>query len=558
LFAVVALAFPGSGDPGRAPPPAPVAFTHVNVVPMDRERVLEDQVAVTQDGAIAALGAAATTPIPAGAKVVDAHGAWLMPGLADLHTHAQEPDDLYLYVAHGVTTMLNLGLARPSFVTRTRARIQSGELLAPSCFVAPLMNGPRGSDLPCATVDEAKRSVQLAHELGYEFIKVYNDLSKPLFHALCDEAHAQGMTIVGHGVRAPGLEESFAAGQVMVAHGEEYLYTILKSSGGIGGLGGDVDATKVPEAVALTKQHDVFVVPNLSAYAAISAQWGKPDVVTGFLEQPAIRYMRPFWRRAWRNSDYAKRGGNLDGKLEFLRTFTKALHDGGVRLLLGTDSPDIPGVEAGFSIHADLEQLVQAGLTPFEALACGTRVAGEFIGEFVPDAEPFGTVAIGQRADLILVEKNPLADVANVKNPLGVMLRGRWLPREELTKQLDALAARFTQMAACEQSFLDEGDRAGFVAACDHARARGKSIELDEETLNEKAYQLLRASGKRDDALALLKLNTELHPESSNTFDSYGEVLALAGRLEESRASYRQALALDPKNPNAKRALATR
>jgi tetratricopeptide (TPR) repeat protein len=551
---------PGPGDGGVAAPAASVAptyaFVHVNVVPMDRERILADQIVVTRDGAVAALGDAASTPIPAGATVVDAHGAFLLPGFADLHTHAQHEDDLFLYVSQGVTTTLNLGLARSTFVTQTRARVAAGELIAPACFVAPLMNGPRGSDLPCATVEEAKRSVDLAHELGYEFIKVYNDLSTPLFHALCDEAHACGMAVVGHGVRAPGLQESFEAGQVMVAHAEEYLYTLLLS-GRAGGAG--VDASKIPEAVALTKEHDVFVVPNLSAYAEISRQWGKPDVVTGFLERPEIAFMRPFWRRAWRASDYAQRGGNLDGKLDFLRGFTKALHDGGVRLLLGTDSPDIPGVESGFSIHDDLAQLVASGLTPFQALECGTRIAGEFIGEFVPDAEPFGTIDIGQRADLLLVEKNPLEDVANVKGPLGVMVRGRWLPREELVRRLDEMKTRFAKMEACERAFLDEGAKSGFVAACERARrdrAGGAEVLLDEGTLGETATRLLRENGKRDDALALLGLDSELHPKSADAFERYGQALALADRNDEARASLSKALALDPKNPAAKRALA--
>lgn len=550
LVLVLAAASPSDGGAAKLAAPSS-AFVHVNVVPMDRERVLADQVVVVRDGAIAAIGAAAATPVPADATVVDAHGAFLLPGLADLHVHAQHEDDLFLYVANGVTTVLNLGLARSTFVTRTRARIAAGELLAPTCFVAPLMNGPRGSDLPCATIEEAQQSVRLAHELGYEFIKVYNDLSKPLFHALCDEAHAQGMTIVGHGVRAPGFEESFEAGQVMVAHAEEYLYV---SQGGLANRFGNADAAKIPEAVALTKRHEVFVVANLSAYSAISRQWGRPDVVAGFLTKPEIRDMRPFWRRAWSDSDYAKRGGNLDGRLEFLRGFIKALHDGGVRLLLGTDSPDIPGVEAGFSIHDDLAQLVLAGLTPYQALACGTRIAGEFIGEFVPDSEPFGTIAIGQRADLLLVEKNPLADVANVNEPLGVMLRGRWLPREELARRLDAMAARFTKMDACERSFLEEGAKSGFVAACD--RVRMEPACLDEETLGDVATRLLRENGKREEALAVLALDVELHPDSADALERQGRALALAGRGEESRACFAKVLALDPKNPVARRALA--
>jgi tetratricopeptide (TPR) repeat protein len=306
----------------------------------------------------------------------------------------------------------------------------------------------------------------------------------------------------------------------------------------------------------------------------ISRQWGKPDVVAGFLQKPEIRVMRPFWRRAWADSDYAKRGGNLDGKLEFLRGFTKALHDGGVRLLLGTDSPDIPGVEAGFSIHDDLAQLVLSGLTPFQALECGTRIAGEFIGEFVPDAEPFGTIEIGQRADLLLVERNPLEDVANVRAPLGVMVRGRWLPREEIARRLDAMAARFTKMEACERAFLEEGTKSGFVAACDHVRAeraastKGPALAaapatadpepacLDEETLGDTAARLLRENGKRDEALAVLALDVELHPDSTDALERQGQALALAGRDEESRASFSKVLALDPKNPAARGALA--
>jgi hypothetical protein len=551
LLAAVAALLAGGAAPDA---PTVVVFRHVNVVPMDSERVLRDQVVVVRDGEIVALGDERTTAPPADAEVVDGRGAFLLPGLADLHVHAQQPDDLFLYVANGVTTTLNLGLAWPSFVTQTRARIRAGELVAPQCFVAPMMNGPRGSDLPCATADEARAAVRTAKETGYEFIKVYNDLPRPLFHAVCEEAHALGLAVVGHGVREPGLAESFEAGQIMVAHAEEYLYTILKSgtASGVAGLGGP-DESKVPEAVALTRKHGVYVVPNLSAYEAISAQWGRPEVVDAFLAKPQIRVMRPFWRRAWRASRYTANGGTLGRNLEFLRGFTKALHDGGVRLLAGTDSPDIPGVQAGFSIHDDLRNLVAAGLSPFDAISCATRVAGEFIAECVPDAEAFGTVAVGQRADLLLVEKNPLEDVANLRDPVGVMTRGRWYPRDELTRRLDAMAARFTEMEACEKAFVAAGRKSGWAAAC--ADVDAAKPMLDEEMLNDVGSQLQR-EGLRDEALAVFGLATKMYPGSANAVDSQGDLLAAMGRAADARASYEKELALDPASVRAKRSLA--
>ncbi len=536
LLAVLALAAGGSAAPDGAAPHV-VAFRHVSVVPMDTERVLRDQIVVARDGAIVAIGDEGKTAPPDGdVETIDGKGAFLLPGLADLHVHSQQPDDLFLYVANGVTTTLNLGLAWPNFVTQTRARIRAGELLAPQCFVAPMLNGTHGGDLPNATVEQARASVRLAKRMGYEFVKVYNDLTVPLFDAICEEAHAQGLAVVGHAVRAPGLEASFAAGQVMVAHGEEYLYTLLRGANDRAGP----DGSKIPEAVALTKQYRVAVVANLSAYEAITRQWGKQDVVDGFLAAPSIRFMRPFWRRAWKQSRYAQNGGTLGQNLEFLRGFTKALHDGGVRLLAGTDSPDIPGVQAGFSIHDDLRNFVAAGLSPFEAIACATREAGEFVAECVPDADGFGTIALGQRADLVLVAKNPLEDVANLREPLGVLLHGRWLPRAELARRLDEMAARFEVTARNEAAFLDEGAKSGWAAACAHAQA-----PLDEETVNAAGYALLR-DGKKADAALVLELNTRLHPDSANVFDSYGDVLARLGRDDEAKAAYAKERQLDP------------
>jgi imidazolonepropionase-like amidohydrolase len=539
------------------------AFVHVNVVPMDRERVLADQTVVVRDAEIVAIGPSATTKPPEGATIVEGGGAYLLPGLADLHVHAKAPDDLALYVVNGVTTVLNLGEAGSSFVTGTRRRIAAGELLGPTCLVAPLLDGTRGGDLPSSTPDEARASVRRAKEIGYDFIKVYNDLSRDSFRAVCDEAATQGLAVVGHAVRAPGLEESFEAGQVMLAHAEEYLYTVMR-----GERGGPPDASRLPYAVELTRKHGAYVCPNLSAYERIAAQWGRATYVKDvFLAEPESRWLRPWWRERWQRGQYVgtNKPGGLDDRVPLLRKLTKALHDAGVPLLLGTDSPDIPGLHAGFSIHDDLRNLVESGLSPFDAISCGTRVAGAFVEQFVPDAAPFGTVEVGKRADLMLVEANPLEDPARLKSPRGVMLRGRWLPRAELDSLLEGLVraaaacdAWMARIAAAEK----EGKLAAAIAAYLGAKEGRAAADapawaaLDEEVVNARGYRALRTDLRRDDAIAWFELNTQLWPKSGNAWDSLGEALMVVGRNDASVKSFRRSLELDPGNDHARDCIA--
>jgi predicted amidohydrolase YtcJ len=177
-------------------------------------------------------------------------------------------------------------------------------------------------------------------------------------------------------------------------------------------------------AVEFTRSHDATVVPNLSAFEAITRQWGKPAVVDSFLALPPAAKLSSYWSSRWRDADYVTRRGTLDA-LPFLMRLTLALQRGGVRLLLGTDSPTIPGMFAGASIHDDLRMLVESGLTPHEALVAGTRAAGEFAVRYF-GAEPSGLVAPGYRADLVLLSANPLEDIRNARAIVGVMARGRY------------------------------------------------------------------------------------------------------------------------------------
>jgi hypothetical protein len=280
------------------------------------------------------------------------------------------------------------------------------------------------------TVDSARAVVREAEASGYDYIKVYNSLTSAQFAAIIDEARAAGMAVIGHGVRQPGMEGILQGGQVMIAHGEEYIYTFF---------GNTIDRSRIPAAVELTKRFGAFVLPNLSAFEIITLQWGKPAVVDSFLRLPEVRYLHQSYQASWQGGRYTGRRGSLVTRLAFLKDLTLALAQADVPLLLGSDSPGIPGMFPGASIHNDLRNMVDAGLTPYQALAAGTRTAGEFVLSTRPGSPVFGVITPGSRADLVLLADNPLEDVANVRNPEGVMAAGRWWTADDIHRYLQSL-----------------------------------------------------------------------------------------------------------------------
>jgi Amidohydrolase family len=413
----------------HADPRGTYAFVDVNVVPMDRERVLEHQTLVVTDGVITALGDTRSTALPEKAARIEGHGkAYVLPGLADMHVHLKEEKDLALYVANGVTTVLDMGGAPSRFVLDTPRGIAAGDVVGPRLFCSFIEDGSSEFGMFFVTTPEqAREAVRLAKANGYAFMKLYNHISREVFAATVDEGRKQGIAVIGHGVRAVGLPAGLFEGQVMVAHAEEFLYTAF---------GDKTDVAKIPGVVEATRRSGAFVTPNLSGFETIARQWGKPAEVDAFLRAKPAGFLSPTVRLAWAGSDYVHRKGSIDADLVFLRTFTKALSDAGVPLLTGTDGPFIPGLPPGYSEHEDLHTLVQAGLTNFQALSAATRVPGEFIRKTVPSAPRFGTVTVGLRADLVMVAGNPLASLGTLKSPRGVMADGRWYSAADLAKLL--------------------------------------------------------------------------------------------------------------------------
>jgi imidazolonepropionase-like amidohydrolase len=426
--------------------PASTAFVHVNVVPMDRERVLRDQTVVVADGKIVSI--ASKVSIPTDAQVIDGHGtAWLSPGLADMHTHSELKQDLAVYLSQGVTTVLQMGGARASFVDKTVPAVNRGAIPGPHVYASFLVDGNTDyNGFVVGTPAEARAIVGLAKTNGYDFIKVYVGLAPDVFDALADEGRRQGLPLVGHGVTAVRLERQLAEGQVLVAHAEEFFYTFFTPAG-VEETDTPPAESRIPEAVALAKKYGATATADLATYAAIAHQIQHPEFVDAILARPEAALLSPNDRMAWQASGYFAKTAKLDAKLAFLAKMVKAMADGGVELVAGTDAPAVPGMLPGFSLHDDLDALEAAGLTRFQVLASATRAPGAFIAR-TKGGDPFGVVAAGYRADLVLTSDDPLDSLATLRAPLGVMVQGHWRDAAALKVLTDGVRETYRRAAA--------------------------------------------------------------------------------------------------------------
>ncbi|HXF96269.1 MAG TPA: amidohydrolase family protein [Gemmatimonadales bacterium] len=415
----------------------PIAFVNVNVLPMDRERVLENYTVVVRRGRIESLGPAARTPVPGGALRIDGRGRYLMPGFAEMHGHLPNPDApnssfelaetvLLLYVASGVTAVRGMQGHPPAL--ELRRRIARGELLGPRLWVA----GPPLSGNSARTPEDGQRLVEEQKAAGYDLLKIQEGLEPQVYQAVVAAARRLGLPFGGHVPNAVGLREVLASGQISVDHLDNYVET----------LGGpdSADDRRIAELVAATRAAGAWIVPTLALWETFLT--GDPDTLA---RRPELAYVPPQWRANWTQQLAGMRRNNPDvaagARVAALRRrVLKALADGGARIVFGTDSPQLFSVP-GFSIHHEIRAMREAGLTPFQILESGTRRVAEYFGA----TDDFGVVAPGMRADLVLLNGNPLEDLSRLQGPAGVMVAGRWLPDSEIRLRLERIAARFRE-----------------------------------------------------------------------------------------------------------------
>jgi hypothetical protein len=392
------------------------AFVHFNVVPMTSDTVLRDRTVLVADGTITAVGPAKDVPIPRGAIQVDGHATqFLVPALADMHTHSTNPAELALFASHGVLTILNMGWSPDTFVAFERLRYNSGELFGPTIFESRRMNRPYGRTSGIATVEQGRDTVLYARRLGYDFIKVYSFLDDTVYDAIMLKAKALGMTVIGHQTFGVGLRRGFELGLKMVAHAEE-----LRPAFGV-----PVSSERADSLVQLFKEFGTWLTPTLATFQAIDNTWGNPNRLEQYVSEGVAAHAPDATIGAWRRTNYHTQTGSVAAHFASYKEATRRLIRAGVPMLAGTDGPGVPGMIPGVAIHDEIAMLRSLGMTPFEALATATSNVGRFIATFAPSATPFGTLTVGARADLLVVAANPLQDLTTLRAPLSVVRLGR-------------------------------------------------------------------------------------------------------------------------------------
>lgn len=540
VVALAVWAILGLSRPTSAQRPTPIAIEHVNVVTMTDTLVLFDQTVVIADGVIRSITAASSARLPPDAHRIDGYGGFLIPGLTDAHLHVFDVNDLPLLLTFGVTTGLNM--AGNPMILEWRDRIRAGSLLGPTLYTT----GPQIKPTPHPLVDivtaladtaGAARLVGEQVEAGYDLIKVWGSHDRATLAAIIHAADSLGIRVTGHLSNRAGLEGAVSLGQSSVAHLEEFVNKFFRRS---------LDEERIPTAVDLARRGNLAVVTTLATYDMIvRAAFAETDA--DFVARPGYALLDPVRQLSWRSpyngyrsASFTRRREYYADALAFQQQLTGALSDGGVLLLAGTDAGMLPGLIPGLEIHRELELLVAAGLSPFEALAAATRNPGSYLG----GDEAFGRVAVGARADLVLLEGNPLADIRATRKVHAVIVRGQLLERAAL----DSLVADLRERNARTEAFVERALGESISAATAYAdsiwAATGHpAFELVPPTLL--AVNLAEAE-RTDEARALLELTARSYPDAYLPEFVLGQLLLATGDSVAAERSFRRVLTLVP------------
>ena len=436
-----------------------VVIENVTVIPMDSERVLEEYTIVIKDGLITDMGVNGEVEIPSDAHIVEGEGRFLIPGLSDMHTHIWgTANDLLVYLANGVTTIRTMGSGPPE-ILKWRDQIRAGTRVGPSIWawwpsiedtLSPHADsesmeefGTRGGVRFVHTAEEAEALVAEMATLGVDGIKAHYIVSSEVYLALLEAANEYGLPFDGH-IPTDQLDcwGCFREmGAPAIAHIEELIKFERRS---------DEELRQIAQEAA---NDGLRVTTTLYLMRSIDEQGQDLDGAIAAL--PEIKYVHPdiYIDRGWapESNYYSDLGsqGFFNGYLEAQERLMPMLNDYGVLLMSGTDS-SLALLVPGFSLHSELETLADVGLSSYDVLRASTYNPALYLGQL----DEIGTVEVGKRADLVLLEGNPLEDIANTRKIAGVMVRGRWYTRADLDLMLDMVAQDY-EAAKTTQSVLE-------------------------------------------------------------------------------------------------------
>jgi len=397
------------------PPPkqedyASHAITNVNLISMVDDKIKPKQTVLIKDGKIFQILDNKAIRLPPEVKLIDAQGKYLMPGLSEMHAHipvAQDGDEtyvketLFLYLANGITTIRGM-LGNP-YHLELKTKAANGEIPSPRIYTSsPSMNG---NTIP--TKEQAREKTIQYQKEGYDFLKVHPGIPLEAFNEMVKTANEVGIPFSGHVPMDVGIHRAIEA----------------KSN-----------------LCKATKEAGIWIVPTQSLMVRVTSGRSPEEI----LNEPEMKYLpsktRYQWRtqgRQWLMGNSAMGESYAEKFIAIRKQLLKTMQEQGVGLLLGSDSPQIFNVP-GFSIQHELQSLVDAGLTPFQAIETGTKNVSKFYNA----KGEFGTIMVGATADLILLDANPLEDIDNLKKKVGVFYKGNYLAKADIEKGLAEIATR--------------------------------------------------------------------------------------------------------------------
>jgi len=369
---------------------------------------IENATIVIRDGKIAAVGPRGSTPIPQGTKTIDVRGKTIIPGLWDMHAHVSLPEWGPAYLGVGVTTIRDMG-GEKGFLTAFRDAIATDRVLGPRLLLAGLVDGSGPEAFGTIYADTPEQGVAVVdayQAAGFQQMKLYTYIKPDVAGAIIRRAHEVGMTVTGHVPRAMSLASMVDSGTDNVAHLP---------------IRGDTASATLKAQIRMLADHHVVIDPTVSWNELL----GHANATPLKKFQPGFSEVSWPLRASYGSIRNPADSASADRSLRASLAVVKALHDGGVRIVAGTDY-GLPG----FSLLREIELYVEAGLTPMDALRAATAVPADVMGL----SNEAGTLEPGKRADLVVLDRDPLLDIHNIRSSRWVVANGRMLSTSALRR----------------------------------------------------------------------------------------------------------------------------
>jgi len=417
--------------------PKTYMIQNVNILTMKDSVLIKNQSVLIENGTIQKIGTDIQNP---NATIIDGTGKFLMPGLTDMHVHLFDRHPLkntwiMLLLINGVTSVRDM-CGEPGKL-QLRAKIKNNEILAPNLYQSgPIINGVRdnaGLFSFAATSEQGREIVIAQKKSGYDFIKVYDGLTKEAYSAIVDEAHQQEILVDGHLPDKISLEDAIKLKHNSIEHLTGYFewkdYQV---------------SLNVPDNYAsLTANSTVWNCPTLYNHYMNGSRKGASEMMN-YAETSGLlpSDLREIWKKRMNNNSREvmeivdKYGAS---NFESLRKIVLTLYNSKAKLIAGTDAGNLPLLIPGYSLHQELRIMNEMGIPNYEVLKMTTVNAALAMNKNTE----FGTVEVGKRADLLLLDANPLDNINNLQNMSGLMIRGIWLSEGEIKRITDKIKFTF-------------------------------------------------------------------------------------------------------------------